>query len=158
MTCHEYCWIKKTQEQRFLLVKYPWPWVKAKVNFLPALKNSAISRVYTKIFFFFFLFAKIVSEKREKNKFFKFTKAAVEPFPKGQVSTMTRKELNGGCFFSCGEERRGIVSELSESVHDEVWASFLGQHALYFFSVSFLFCLFVCLFLATWTYYTRSTK
>ena len=48
---------------------------------------------------FFVLFAKMVSEKREKNEFFKFSKAAVEPFPKGQVSTMTRKELNVGCFF-----------------------------------------------------------
>ena len=49
--------------------------------------------------------------------------------------------------FPCDEERRGIVSEMSESVHDKVQVSFLSQHALYLFSLFFLFCLFVCLFI-----------
>ena len=88
----------------------------------------------------------MVSEKKgEERIFLGSLKLLWNPSLRGKCQQWQEKNLMGVAFFSCDEERRGIVSELSESVHDEVWASFLGQHALYLFSVSFLFCLFVCL-------------
>ena len=118
--------------------------------------TCCLSAVFS--FFFFFFLRKWSVKKGKRTNFLSSLKLLWNPSLRGKCQQWQEKNLMGVAFFSCDEERRGIVSELSESVHDEVWASFLGQHALYLFSVSFLFCLFVCLFLATWIYYTRSTK
>lgn len=49
MTCHEYFWIKKNTGTKVFTSQISMTLGKAKFNFLPAFKNIAISRVYTKI-------------------------------------------------------------------------------------------------------------
>ena len=54
-------------------------------------KDSAQAR-------FFLSFSYSEKSQDGKNEFVKFSKAAVEPFPEEQVSTMTRNELTRGSF------------------------------------------------------------
>ena len=97
-------------------------------------------------FFFPFHIAKKV--KMEKMNLLSSLKLLWNPSLRSKCQQW--QEMNSlGVLFPCDEERRGIVSRTSESVHYKVWASFFGRHALYIFSLFFLFYS-VCLFAYFW--------